>query len=220
MGFSLQEIEDAFPELLRQIEDKGLDLSSMNTIEMFSRDGDIHTVNIAKRVKSLEAWEIDPQWKEVLHKNLPNCKIVIGDSIDYVTNSENPSKYDLILVDNPLNTYHKETGTMATHDFHCEHFDFIGKIGNIIDKKAIVIFNVSTKPYHYYKWPFWKQQRELFYGKDVDTGNLNIDFVLDFYTKLFEKAGLKTLFHVHLTRTLYDGETGCLYYLAFSLTKE
>lgn len=210
-------IDDAFSTLIKKLEEKGIQLSSMKSIEMFSRAGNLHTTHYADKVNSLEAWEIDSQWENELKNNLPNAKIIIGDSINYVLDSKNESTYDLIVIDAPLNNYGDKDGMLNTGPF-CEHFDFIKHIGNIIHKKAIVIFNVNIKPFNYEKWPLLKKRRDQFYGKNVDTSNLKIDFLLDFYTKLFVDAGLKTHFHISVPRATYDNVER-LYYFAYSLEK-
>tara|TARA_B100000029_G_scaffold488092_1_gene544260 strand:- start:542 stop:1216 length:675 start_codon:yes stop_codon:yes gene_type:complete len=210
-------IPDAFLTLIKKLEEKEIQISTMKSIEMFSRAGNLHTKHYADKVSSLEAWEIDPQWENELKKNLPNAKIIIGDSINYVLNSKNEFTYDLIVIDSPLNNYGDKDGMFNVGPF-CEHFDFIKHVNNIIDKKAIVIFNVNIKPFNYKKWPLLKKRRDEFYGENVDTSNLKIDFLLDFYTKLFIDEGLKTHFHIHVPRATYD-DVERLYYFAYSLEK-
>jgi len=209
--------KDAFPTLIKKLEAKGVNFSSMKVIEMFSRAGNLHTIYYADKVASLEAWEIDPQWETKLQKNLPNAKIIIGDSIDYILNSKNKSTFDLILIDAPLNNFGEKMSTFTAGPF-CEHFDIIEHIGNLISQKAIVIFNVNIRPFNYEKWPLLKKRRDQFYGEKVDTSNLKIDFLLNFYTELFRNVGLKTNYHIDIPRATYEG-VDRLHYFAFYLEK-
>ena len=210
-------IDGAFLKLFKKLEEKNVKFSAMKAIELFSRDGTLHTKYYANKIASLDAWEIDTQWEIELRKNLPNATIIIGDSIDYILNSKNKTTYDLIVIDAPLNNFGETNNSINTGAF-CEHFDIIEHIGNLIDKKAIIIFNVNIKPFNYDKWPLLKKRRDEFYGENVDTSNLKIDFLLDFYTELFKNVGLKTDFHINNPRATHGGVER-LHYFSFSLEK-
>ena len=109
--------------------EKQVDVSKLHALEVFGRGGDWHTTVYANKVKSLQVWEIDKKWKSVLKKNLPNAKIKIRDSIKTIVENLEPSKFNLVIIDNPMNTW----GTKKEPDLYCEHFDFIKNIGNIMD---------------------------------------------------------------------------------------
>ena len=109
--------------------EKRVDIAKLNALEVFGRAGDWHTIVYANRVKSLQVWEIDKKWKNILKTNLPNAKIKILDSIKIIVENLEPSKFDLIVIDNPMNTW----GTKKEPNFYCEHFDFIKHVGYIID---------------------------------------------------------------------------------------
>ena len=111
-----------------------------------------------------------------MKKNLPNAKIKIQNSIKTISENLETSKFDLIVIDNPMNTW----GTKKETNLYCEHFDFIKHIGNIIDKETILIFNVNKNPFDYDKFPEWKKRREKFYGekKNIKTGSTIFNKVL------------------------------------------
>jgi len=169
--------------------EKQVDVSKLHALEVFGRGGDWHTTVYANKVKSLQVWEIDKKWKNILKKNLPNAKIKIRDSIKTIVENLEPSKFNLVIIDNPMNTW----GTKKEPDLYCEHFDFIKNIGNIMDKEAIIIFNINKNPFNYDKFPEWKKRREKFYERKR-TSKLSPRFLMKFYKKLFLKNGYKTVF--------------------------
>ena len=179
--------------------EKRIDVSELNALEIFGRAGDWHTTVYANRVKSLQVWEIDKKWKNILKKNLPNAKIKILDSIKTIVENLEPSKFDLIVIDNPMNTW----GTKKEPNLYCEHFDFIKHIGNIIDKEAILIFNINKNPFGYDKFTEWKKRREKFYERNR-TSKLSLRFLIWFYKKLFLKIGYKTVFQKIFKRHEYS----------------
>ena len=179
--------------------EKRIDVSELNALEIFGRAGDWHTTVYANRVKSLQVWEIDKKWKNILKKNLPNAKIKILDSIKTIVENLEPSKFDLIVIDNPMNTW----GTKKEPNLYCEHFDFIKYIKNIIDKEAILIFNINKNPFDYNKFPEWKKRREKFYERNR-TSKLSLRFLIWFYKKLFLKIGYKTVFQKIFKRHEYS----------------
>ena len=179
--------------------EKQVDISKLDALEVFGRAGDWHTTAYANKIKSLQVWEIDKKWKNTLKKNLPNAKIKILDSVKTIVENLEPSKFDLIVIDNPMTTF----GTKKEPSLYCEHFDFIKNIGNIIDKEAIIIFNINKNPFDYDKFPEWKKRREKFYERKR-TSKLGIGFLTKFYKKLFLKIGYKTVFQKIFKRHKYS----------------
>jgi hypothetical protein len=56
-------IDGAFLKLFKKLEEKNVKFSTMKAIELFSRDGTLHTKYYANKIASLDAWEIDTQWE-------------------------------------------------------------------------------------------------------------------------------------------------------------
>ena len=75
-------------------------------------------------------------------------------------------------------------------------------IGNIIDKEAILIFNINKNPFDYDKFLEWKKRREKFY-KRKRTSKLSLQFLILFYKKLFLMIGYKTIFQKIFKRNEY-----------------
>ena len=188
---------------------KRVDVSKLDALEMFGRAGDWHTTAYKNKIKSLQVWEIDKEWKNSLEKNLPNAKIKILDSIKTIVKNLEPSKFDLIVIDNPMNTF----GTKKEPNQYCEHFDFIKNIGNIIDKKAIIIFNINKNPYNYDKFPEWKKRRNNFYERKR-TSKISQRFLIKFYKNLFLKIGYETVF-----QKIFKRNENYLDYFVVSLRK-
>lgn len=208
---------EATYELIFKLEQQGIKFENLDTLEMFARDGTWNTIVFADKVKSLEVWEIDPKWENELKKNLPNAKIRIVDSIKTIQSIRNTvHNFNLILIDNPMNTYGPKL-----HEFdpdpYCEHFEVITKIDKFIKNDALVIFNINRKPFNYDNFPLWKNRRKEFY-KCQQTNNLSIDFLLDFYRKLFNQIGLKTIFYLNVVRDFYK-DVDIIHYFAFQLQK-
>lgn len=208
--------EDATNELINKLETKGMHFDNLNAIELFGRDGSWQTKLFAKKVKTLEVWEINKEFEKQLRENLPNSKVKIIDSIKTLQENENFRTFDLILIDNPNNTY-GPCDNISVNGKYCEHFDILKNIGKLIDKKAIIIFNVNRKPFNYSKFSEWKKRRNEFYGK-VDAGDLSIEDLKTFYEDFFKKMGFETIFHVDVVRVFFEGiDTN--HYFAFLLRR-
>ena len=207
--------KDGTNELISNLNKKGIDLGKFSALEMFGRDGTWHTSVFANKVKSLEIWEINKKWEKNLKNNFPNAKIRIIDSIKTINEEENLTKFNLLLIDNPMNVFGQNKTENGKN--YCEHFEVISKISKIIQDESLVIFNVNRCPFDYDKYPLWKQHREKFYG-NIDTSNMSLEFLHKHYTKLFEKIGFRTIFHINTVRVFYL-ENDMTYYFAYYLKK-
>lgn len=198
-----------------ELEKRGIILEKLNALEIFARDGTWQTTFYANKIKTLEVWEVDPSWEKNLRKNLPKAKVRILDSIKNIQTYEKFAKFNLIMIDNPMNIYGNENENIQNR--YCEHFDVIKNIDKIMDNESIVVFNVNRCPFDYDKFPIWKNKREKFYG-NMNSGNMNQDFLFDFYEKLFKKSNFKTLFKFSVDRMLND-RINSVYYFVYKLKK-
>lgn len=203
-------------EIIEKLELNGINFRELNAIELFGRDGSWHTIKFAEKVKSMEVWEIDSKWERVLKKNLPKATIKIKDSVSTLKIKNSLKKFDLILIDNPMNVYtvEKQYGDEVAY---CEHFEIIENIDKIAKDDVLIIFNVNRKPFDYEKYPLWKKRRRQFYG-DIDTSNMKVEFLIDFYKSLFYKLGFKTIFCITAVRVFHQNED-MTHYFAFKLNK-
>lgn len=202
-------------KLITELEKKGIEFQKLHALEMFGRGGDWHTTAYADKVNSLEVWEIDKKWKNELKKNLPQARIRILDSIQTVYQSDDLTKFNFIVIDNPQNLYGTKSQDLELQ--YCEHFDIIKKIDKLIDKSGTVVFNVNPKPFDYDKFSLWKKRREEFYGTK-NTSDMAIEFLLNFYEKLFKSLGFETLFHT-IVRRVTPNPIETLYYFAYNLKR-
>ena len=174
------------------LKSKNIHLEKLHAIEIFGGTGKIDAI-LAKNVKTFEIWEIDQKLKPQLEKRFPNAKIKICNSVEILNKSQKIRKFDLILIDNPMNVF----GIKKNSFEYCEHFDVIKNIKKLIGKEAIIIFLVNKKPFFSKKLKkknaLWRKRRQEFYG-DVDTNNMSIQFLTSFYTELFKSLGLNTVF--------------------------
>ena len=113
--------------ILKRIEDLGIDVSKLTALEIFAREGDWFTKELAKKVKNIELWEINKAYIKNLSLNLPKAKIKNVDSISYMKDCED--KFDIVSIDNPQGIYAKD---------YCEHFD-------VLNQKDIIINNWGGK---------------------------------------------------------------------------
>ena len=106
----------SFSDILNKVPN----LNECDALDIFAREGNWISNELLGKVKSLEAWEIEPKFIEKLKLNLPNSKVYCRDSIKFI-NTTKYNKFNLLIIDNGLNCYGKN------NEF-CEHFDFIYNI--------------------------------------------------------------------------------------------
>lgn len=199
-------------KILERIKKNGTKLENLDSIEVFGRAGNWHTKIFSEVVKSLEIWEIDSKWEMELQKNFPKAKIRILDSISTLQKVEISTKYDFVVIDNPQNLF----GPKNFDDIpiYCEHFQILKELNKILTD-GYVIFNVNIKPYNYQKLLMWKKKRDEFYGVK-NTDNLELNWTLNFYIKLFKTMNYIILDKFSIKRgTPNLDET--LYYFIFKL---
>jgi 16S rRNA G966 N2-methylase RsmD len=190
-------------ELCEKLEEIGFPLSKAHAVEVFARQGDWHTIDYSDKVASVEAWEIDDSHFPELRKNLPEAEIKQVDSIEYIRRPENRASADLVVIDNPQNTF-------GENNEYCEHFDVIDPALELLRPGGVVIFNVNIEPFDYEKFPDWRSRREEFYGQS-ETSQLSVDGLLKFYKQRFNNLGYRVKVHLAAKRT------GYLHYLAYQI---
>jgi len=200
----------AMRKTLEILKAKDVDLSRMRALEVFAREGNWQTVVYAQNVKTLDAWEIDPDFEGSLRKNLPTARVTITDSIEEIKREEYFSRYDFIVVDNPMGCY-------GLNKMYCEHFDVIPRICNLLDQRGVLIFNINKEPFNFENFPEWQKKRSRFY-KRKDTSHLSIPWLLRFYERLFKNFEYKTEFCFSISRGDLE-HRDYLHYLVYLLKK-
>ena len=164
----------------------GYNMSDMDALEFFAREGDWQTKEYAGKVKTVEAWEVNPNFENGLKKNLPDAVIRIGNSFELARDDMNKGKFDFIIIDNPQCLY-------GPNNEYCEHFEALELVPFLLKERGIVMFNINSNPFDYDKHPEWQKRRNEFYNL-TDTSLLTKDFLLSFYKDFFKQMGLKIEF--------------------------
>ena len=205
---------EATNELINKLENKGIDFSKLNAIELFGRDGTWQTKKFAEKVKDIEIWEINPKWENKLKENIPNAVVKIRDSISMLKTEGELPKFDLIIIDNPMNVF---GNTQKDSDVYCEHFEVLEKFHKLCQNDVLIVFNVNRKPFDYMKNPSWVKRRNEFY-KTTNTNDMKIEYLLDFYQNKFYELGFTTIFRINVIRVFFQ-EYDMTHYFAYKLKK-
>lgn len=189
--FKIRPIHKVINELKR------LDYLCMKeTLEVFGKTGEYHTLDYINNVENLEIWEISQDCESKLKKNFPNAKVKITDSYEEIKKTKNI--YDTIIIDNHQGLFGIDK---------CEHFEIIDDCFDRLANKSVLITNIipnilSSK----YKVPDEViknhiKRRETFYG--LYTGTLiELSYFEEFYTKMAQKRGF-TVNHVFFIKRNY-----------------
>jgi hypothetical protein len=113
---------------LRGLERRGFRLADARALEVYGYTGERVAVHYAKRVKSLEIWEIDSSHERALRLNLPTADVRIVDSHEEIRRAA--SQYDLIVVDNAV--------------WHGEHFELFPAVLDRLSDDAVLALFVIT----------------------------------------------------------------------------
>lgn len=174
--------DDAIKKIYDYFTHKGYDFSNKSLLDLFARDGSWQTSFLAKKVNTVEAWEIDKKFEKSLKSNLPpKSKIKICNSIDNIKIEK--SKFDIIVFDNPMGCYGKNKE-------YSEHFDIIKSFSKVSNDTVMIIFNVKTVPFNYKDNIQWQKRRNKFY-KVSCAKSLSLDFLKTFYDDLIKNLSFK-----------------------------
>ncbi|MCS4472007.1 hypothetical protein JQ036_17750 [Clostridium botulinum] len=150
-------------------------------LEVFGGKGEYHTLHYCNKVKSLDIWEINKEFQTDLRKNLPKANVKITDSFKEISRIN--KKYDMIVIDNSPGPY----------GGHCEHFDLLPSVYNVIKDEAMLVLNVipkRTKESDEYKSIkcFNEEHnifRKIFYNTS-NPENISIGYIKKLYEKISE----------------------------------
>lgn len=177
-----------------------LDLPRSDALELFARAGDFHTLDYARKVKTVELWEIDPQYEPLLRSRFPRSRVRIVDTYEQIAKCQD--KFDLVVSDNPT----------SFHGPHCDHFDLFPHIFNVLKDRACVVLTVLTEvPADVQaRYPHICDEKHLaarkaFYGVE-DAKRITPDQMIATYKRLFAANGftVETAFFEPRPRTYID----------------
>ena len=140
------------------IEQKGIDLSTMDILSPYAKEGEYRTIDYAKKAAHLTAWEINPDYYEKLIQNLPsNTDSKLCDSCEEIYRETR--KYDFVIVDPYFGS-----------STYVEGFFLFPRIYEILKPHAFIVTVILLDPYPY-SWArgYGVSQprrlvRRLFYG--------------------------------------------------------
>ena len=174
-GTILEEHQQPMREVVKRLQtDFDFSLSEADALELFAREGDWQTVSYAPHVKTIEAWEINPQFHEALKRNLPHTKIKITDTWNEIKTT--PRKYDLIVADAPQGIYGD----------HCEHFGLLPDIFRVANDGCVIILNVNVEPYNFHEDSEWWRRRRDYYRTEHPE-KLELDEVARHYKRICQE---------------------------------
>lgn len=182
--------------LLRELGERGVDVSTLDALEIFGRDGLDHTTTYADRVRTLEVWEINENHHPQLRINLPKASIRIVDSYEEITRT--PKRFDFIVIDNAIGTY----------GLHCDHFGlFPDKVFAVARDRCILAVNVipridrgALKHFPDLLESGYLERRARFYGSD-EPAHISMDRIVGAYRGYAERNGFRLCWSFHVKRS-------------------
>jgi hypothetical protein len=158
-------------QVFRELQNRGVRVEKLNGLELFAKDGKMHTADYYPLVKSLEAWEIKAEYEEPLRRNLPGAAIRIVDSYEEIQTTN--SRFSLVVADTWTRMF----------DGHCEHFELFPSMFRVMEDECHLLLNVM---------PHWKverfgaeheKRRKEFYRRD-DVRNVPLEWMVRVYSGL------------------------------------
>lgn len=175
---------EAMAKVCARLKLEGVDMRKFSALDFFAREGDWQTVVYAREVGAIEAWEISPEFRPGLRRNLPRATVRIVDS--YAYGAQTTDRFDFVVCDNPQATFGPE-------GCYCEHFEALPVALRLLKSGAFLIFNLNWAPFSFAAHAEWQRRRAAFYGVE-DTASLSLEgFLLPFYQRYFEVRGFKVM---------------------------
>ena len=207
--------------VFRKLGRRGVDTSRLSVLEVFGASGDFHTKDYAYKVGRLEVWEINDKLESALRRNLPDAAIKITDSYQEIARTN--SRYDMIVIDNPLSFF-------GPDEKYCEHFEMFPAVFRLIDRSCILIVNVIPRLNRYArkKWPYMFNPKQLakraeFYRTDRPE-DVPYEKMTRTYSALAESSGLEMEWIFYERRRIWlplelIGRQGVMHYAVMRLSR-
>lgn len=192
---------DKVIEVLKQ---QNVNIEEYRALEVFGGNASFHTLDYACLTKDIEIWEVDKSLKSEILENIPFAKVNIVDSYKEIYKTQN--KYDLIVIDNPINN----------HNNHCEHFDFFPYIIRKFSDEVILILNVipTIESKDIDEYPYLLDEKHLQSRRDFyrvsDPLNISLDYMKKIYSTMFKTSNYIVEYSFSVKRTF-------IYYMVFKM---
>lgn len=179
----------------------GYKLDEFNVLEMFAGDGSRHVMDYAKRVKSVELWEVNPNLIADLGFKFPTATVRCVDSMKEALSPDHQARFDMVVVDAPLNLFGQDGALFTEDDSYCEHFEALPLALDMLEPSGgVVLFNVLHDPYEYDHQKAWQKRRQEFYGT-WHTDSMPLGWLSMFYYRFFDNRGWEIKFNRMYCRT-------------------
>lgn len=189
--------------VFRELQSRGVVLGELHALEMFGGTGFLHTKDYAAMVSSLEVWELNPECKKALQRNVPTATIKIADA--YAELKRMAKRYSLIVMDAP-------TACHGADGEHCEHFDLFPDVLRIAEPEATFIVNVVPRLTTVDQRR--NERRRLFYGVD-DPMSIPLSDMVRGYARILSVNGFVLKWHYSRKRTF----SSRIYYLVLHVQR-
>jgi len=205
-------------QVLRELKKRNVRLKDLHALEVFGGTGELHTVNYAPQVSTLEVWEINSKCEKLLRRNLPMAKVKITDSYKEIKKIK--KKYNLIIVDN----------SYVPNEDHFEHFDLFPDIFRVAMDSTIVILNIipeindaALKAYPFLSNKVFLARRKSFYETNHPE-KLSFDELVKAYKKKITTNGFSLEWYFFQKRSFiyfikYFIKRGFVYYIVLKIKK-
>ncbi len=168
--------------VIREISRRGVNVRQARALECFAFDGHMHTIDYARKVRTLEVWEINRVHEPGLRQTFPQATVRIVDS--YKEAERCTGEYDIIVVDNS-----------PVHGKHVEHFDLFPGIFRLAAGTCVLVLDVIpeyTRAVGEYYADMYDERaqsaRQRFYAAD-DARHIPLDQMVRAYVRAAAAAG-------------------------------
>lgn len=202
-------------QVCKEARRRGVRLHEARALEVFGLTGELHTLDYAPYVATLQIWEIDPACAAPLRRNLPHACVKIVDTYEEIERT--PKRFDLIVVDNPEHVYGP----------YCEHFELFPRLFRVASDNAIIILNVIPRldddvrrdwPYLFeeYDIALHLERRRAFY-QTARPDSVSYDEMVAVYRDLARAHGFALEWHFIRRR---GSRRDFVYYLALKVQRK
>jgi len=168
--------------VIRELFRRGVNVRQARALECFAFDGHMHTIDYARKMRTLEVWEINRVHEPTLRHTFPRATVRIVDSYKEVERCT--GQYDIIVVDNS-----------PIHGKHLEHFDLFPGVFRLAAGTCVLVLDVIPEytgavGEHYPDMYDERAEaaRKEFYGAD-DARHIPLDLMVRSYTRAAAAAG-------------------------------
>ncbi len=179
----------AMQKVVQELHERGIELNTLDAIELFGRDGGWSTDFISGELNSIDIVEISPEYENILKSKYKDSNIYIDNTYEFIKNK--PKKYDLILSDNPA----------SKHGDYFQHFSLFPDIFNLFNKKTIFILNIipdyTIMKYNPNEQEEYRALKEFY---NINLVKISNNEMIEIYDKLAKENNFSIVDHFVIKR--------------------